>query len=239
MRCRGCCQERELLKAHVVPESFFRDMQEADGQLQEHSIKHGIYPRRRPIGLYDTGILCLECEKNFQDPDEYGQQTLIQRANEFQSYFENGVDKGYSLCDVDGDMLKRFIVSVLWRASVSKLDFFNEVELGPFEESAKAIAWGDSVGADDKFPFFIAKYRPHAAARAMVNPVKFRMEGLNFVKLCFCDYLVFIQVDSRSCSKYLKPLQLNGRGILLISGRDLAVSPEYSELRRVALLSAS
>jgi len=35
-----------------------------------------MYPTRAPIGIYDPGILCNECEREFSDWDAYAQKVL-------------------------------------------------------------------------------------------------------------------------------------------------------------------
>jgi hypothetical protein len=75
--CRMCSNDRKLIRAHVIPEAFFR-VQRADGEptfLITNTV--GQYPKRAPIGVYDEGILCGDCENSFQAIDDYGIKVLL------------------------------------------------------------------------------------------------------------------------------------------------------------------
>lgn len=74
-------------------------------------------------GVYDSEILFEECEKKFSEFDRYGWEILGPMA-------VDGPPPGLNLgndvfkIDRDTDKLRRFILSVLWRASVSKNPFY-------------------------------------------------------------------------------------------------------------------
>jgi hypothetical protein len=76
MTCKLCGQDKKLVKAHVIPASFFRPLRsEKNSPLL---ITAGNYVKRAPIGVYDKTILCEACEKQFGIWDDYAQSLLIQ-----------------------------------------------------------------------------------------------------------------------------------------------------------------
>lgn len=64
MNCKLCNQNKKLVKAHIIPERFFKSIKISEKPLQIYAAKAGTYPKRSHIGLYDPHILCYECEKN-------------------------------------------------------------------------------------------------------------------------------------------------------------------------------
>lgn len=50
MICRGCCNDKKLVKSHVIPESFFRDLREDEDYLKLIS-PSGEHPKRSPIAF--------------------------------------------------------------------------------------------------------------------------------------------------------------------------------------------
>jgi hypothetical protein len=74
MKCRFCEKESKLIKAHIIPEVFFR-LARGDDMLT--NISTGKRPQKSPIGAYDKGILCADCEKCFGEADSYTASFLI------------------------------------------------------------------------------------------------------------------------------------------------------------------
>src|SRR5258708_4096202 len=75
MMCCYCKQNKELVKAHVIPEGFFRRMRE--GAHAPLLVKQSDHIKRAPIGIYDSGILCADCESIFGPWDDYAQRLLV------------------------------------------------------------------------------------------------------------------------------------------------------------------
>ena len=57
MICRGCNQDKKLVKAHIIPESFFRGLRGEKEPAKILSNRKDFYPKKSPIGIYDTEIL--------------------------------------------------------------------------------------------------------------------------------------------------------------------------------------
>ena len=76
MTCCYCRQDKKLIKAHIIPEGFFRRLREEQNPPMMLTNTAGEYPKKMPIGVYDKNILCDECEKIFGVWDEYAQQLL-------------------------------------------------------------------------------------------------------------------------------------------------------------------
>jgi len=76
-QCRLCEKEGKLVKAHVIPEAFFRVLREDGNSPQLLTSTPDHLPKRSPIGVYDESILCEVCESKFDRFDDYGIQTLL------------------------------------------------------------------------------------------------------------------------------------------------------------------
>jgi hypothetical protein len=119
VNCALCGGVRPLVKSHVIPESFFRELR--IGGEPPLLVSSGEFPRRAPVGVYDR-ILCAPCEGRFADLDAVGAELPLQRFElTFQPVTFNGVTVGYEAAQIDAQRLLQFLVSVMWRASVSNL----------------------------------------------------------------------------------------------------------------------
>ena len=118
MNCKGCNKKVKLVKAHIIPESFFRYLREDENTLKLVPTDKDHYVKKAPIGIYDKEILCGECEAVFQDVDEYAAKLMLNDQN-MSKLHDKGDVVGYNLKDIDYQKLKLFVMSILWRASIS------------------------------------------------------------------------------------------------------------------------
>ena len=233
--CRWCGEYVELIKAHIIPEKFFKSMQGEEGPIREYSRARGAFPKKRPIGIYDTDILCLKCEQKFQLVDDYGQKILLQREMELERVTKDKSLACYKLENVDGNLLKQFFISILWRASVSKVQFFEQVRLGKFEGRAKEIVCSGVFSTKNEFAYCLTRYDTTKYGEVVSNPMCMRVEGINFVMFTLPNYVVHVKVDSRQAPEYITNLQLVDDGVLLLGARKFEFSGEYWDCRDALL----
>lgn len=127
-----------------------------------------------PKGEYESGILCKECDNNIIGKLEtygnlaiYGKGIQNSRAPTIETFRTQSGTLFARASNLDYNQFKLFHLSILWRASISKRDFFKEVNLGPHEEIiGKMILENDPRSATD-YPivfssFTDGKYLPKA-----------------------------------------------------------------------------
>lgn len=197
MICRGCNQNKSSIRAHVIPESFFRDLRAGQNTLKLISNVDGVHPKRMPIGVYDEEMLCQECEYKFQALDDYAAKLLIGNS-EIEELRQNGSVIGYKIPQVDYGLLKRFVISLLWRASISKQDFYRKVDLGVLEVLAKKLIWEESPGEKDDFSFVLAKFDGEGTlSKAMLDPHPERWYGRRYYRFYIGGFVLYVKADSQ------------------------------------------
>src|SRR5208283_1392143 len=139
MICKYCGDNKKLIKAHTIPAAFFRRLRHGRYPPIVLVNKKGEYPKRAPVGVYDNRILCESCESQFGDWDNYAQQLLQDPPKDATPIVYGGQTMGYEIKDYKYDVLKLFFVSVLWRASMSEVTFYQRINLGPYESYAKKL----------------------------------------------------------------------------------------------------
>jgi hypothetical protein len=149
-----CNQTRKLIKAHIIPRKFFEGirgtgkysvMVDANKPLKQARTFH-------QAGGYDSAILCEDCEKKFSDLDHHGWQILGKPSltNPLYDDLEESL-YGYKI-DCDTDKIRRFILAVVWRATVSRNPFYSEVDLGPYESILRARLFDPAPLRAHEFP---------------------------------------------------------------------------------------
>jgi hypothetical protein len=79
MAGKGCYRDVKLIKAHAIPEAFFVGLRHEQNPPRIITDNSGVFPKKAPIGVYDNGILCRDCEDRFQNVDDYGQKLTKRR----------------------------------------------------------------------------------------------------------------------------------------------------------------
>jgi hypothetical protein len=93
-------------------------------------------------------LLCRTCEQRFAKYEDYGRR-LIYGGVRVQSKPEPG---RLLLKDVDYTKFRLFLLSLLWRMSISQHKFFSDVSLGPYEEKIRQMLMANDPGDEDEFP---------------------------------------------------------------------------------------
>jgi hypothetical protein len=75
--CKGCGKNKKLIKAHIIPKSFYMNLR---GDANHLNIISGNVKERQirsNIGDYDTNILCKDCDTIMEKYDDYGNKLLL------------------------------------------------------------------------------------------------------------------------------------------------------------------
>jgi hypothetical protein len=201
--CKLCGENRELIRAHIIPLAFHRDLQSDSAQPPVIlGTSPNSYPRRSPGGLYDEDLLCLPCEQRFGPWDQYGAECLLQRfEKDAQPRYSNGEVLVYEIHNWDQARLRIFALSLLWRAALTNNEIFRRVTLGPHEPRLRQRILADDPGSPDDFSVFISRWhvRPeHAGMEStQMSPYCWRLEGINMAKIFLGGFVFYIKVDRR------------------------------------------
>jgi len=136
-----------FVKSHILPASLTRPAY-SGGMLFQHG--SGRRAQKRRTSWYDPAMVCAEGEKLLSDLDDWGIKFLRRERLVWSGFGPiNRVDPDISLSDLGPDLrdygirnlkveeaesLRRFFLSLLWRASVSKLPEMHEVQLNKDDE---------------------------------------------------------------------------------------------------------
>ena len=232
MKCKLCGLDKKLVKAHIIPEAFFRPLR--SGKNAPFLIRPGDYVKRAPIGVYDKTILCADCEAKFGVWDDYGQSLLIQNFNDAQSFEKDGIVYGYIFESYDYEKLKLFFISVLWRASVSTLEFFKTVSLNVFEDRAKDHIQNNNPGSADDFSVMLARFDELDGQRSILNPQPTRFKSINFFVFYLTGFVAYIKVDKRKITGDQRKFIMSPEQVLPIVRRPFDESQERRLLVKVA-----
>jgi hypothetical protein len=232
-RCKLCHINTDLVKAHVIPEAFFISLRQGQKAPLLVTDRPGEYPKRRPIGEYDSTILCTGCERRFGPWDQYAKEVFIDRSDAFSKYYDDQELIAYTVDRIDTTKLRTWFISVLWRASVSQQDYYRFVQLGPFEEKAKQVVLSGDPGSLDDFSVVLSKWDA-TWSKVIERPYHCRIDGLNYSIVPFLDYVAHIKIDKRQISDDLRPFVIGAHIQLRILADNFASSDARRRVVRAA-----
>lgn len=238
--CRYCGQLKPLVKAHIIPEAFFRAIGTGkNAPILVTDRSDSPFPKRIPIGIYDNEILCDCCERKFDRLDAYGTKTLLHtlRGEALKPIRHKSLVIGFEASGIDQEFLLRFFTATLWRASVSRNLVFDRVSLGArYEVLAKEAVSERALSLD--FGAVLATFKsPEGKDRSigLMDPIRQRYGGVNVYRFYFGPYHAHIKVDRRPFEPTLRVAALCQSSRLRIVRRDFNGSKDFEAMKLAAV----
>jgi hypothetical protein len=206
--CRLCGQAGPLCRSHIIPEFLYAPLYDEKHRFTVVS-KQG--DRWSQQGLTER-LLCRGCEQRFARHEAYASGVITGRlGHKFRT-----VGSRVLLNGIAYESFKLFQLSVLWRASISSLEFFHLVSLGPHEERLRRMLLANDAGAPETFGCAVvfATDRGHTITDTFFNPEPLRWAGRRMIKFFFAGSAWLFYCDSQRPTKYLQGLFLQRDGTL-------------------------
>jgi len=158
-------------------------------------------------------MLCEPCEQHLSKFEHYAAAVLNGNLP-IRAASSNGRD--ILISGIDYRLFKLFLLSILWRASVSKQEFFKLVRLGPHEETIRRMIIEERPGAASDYGCSVvfSSLDGEDLADTMFNPEPMRWEGRRFFKFFFASAMWIFYCDRRPAPLYLRRKFLQEDGTL-------------------------
>lgn len=236
--CNLCRKEKKLIEAHIVPKWAYMNLYNNESDKDKRSlilVEKNKYDLKRPMGSYDPNILCANCDNFLGKYDEYGKKVFLD------SPLEKRGKEAYVVKNVDFDRLRIFLISVVWRASISNLGEYKKFSIGPYSDRIREILFniinGNSVINLINYSFIIGKFQAGSLPLNVVNkniqtPHTQKIDGINTTIFYMPNGLkVFVKTDKRSFTGAMKELaNYSSEGLIIAKLGDYADSEEFQFL---------
>lgn len=209
--CRGYgCKNTELIEAHIIPRGFARDVM-GDHKHVLLISKNSFRPTHH--GVWDKNLLCAECDRALGDLDN----SALNVCRRFLG--EHRVMDGYFVMDnVDGDQFAKFILSVLWRASISTRREFTRVSLGPYEAIAGEVTFGARPLTEiPSYQLIVSRYQVSNRFNPAQNytmPVRANYGDFKGWAFALHGFSILAKLDKRPFPAEWRPAIVNGNTAL-------------------------
>ena len=204
--CQLCRQAKPLINAHIYPKAIALEIGGTGDVPRTYSVDGSEPSRRMPQGWYDVSILCADCDGRVLGPlDEYGIEFLRRGRTDSRPSGHPSSWLPRARPDTDAVRLKLFAVSLLWRSAVSIRPEFEQVRLGPFEETARAALLTGKFETPEDFSLIVTWY-PDDPGESMIPPFRLRMKGSRVLGylMHLGSHSLTVKVDSRAAPEPLR-----------------------------------
>lgn len=172
--CRLCFKEGVLKNSHIIPEFIYSPLYDDKHRFHVLSNINARGPAKLQKGIREY-LLCGDCEATLSKYERY--VSLILSGQLAVRSTRNG--KLVTLEGLDYKQFRLFGLSVLWRASVSTLQMFEQVKLGPHEEVLRQLLLAQNPGRPNQYPFMLAPivHKDEVQTDLIMQPTWTRAEG--------------------------------------------------------------
>ena len=129
--------------------------------------------------------------------------------------------------------LKLFLLSTLWRMSVSTRPAFAKVDLGAYEEKVLDILINRDPADPHVFPVFLTRYTDDIGMGSMIGTHRERMHGVNVFHMGLPGYVATIKVDKRPLPLPIGKLVLQPGRPLMVGLRQMNGGTEWPAIKRI------
>ncbi len=160
-------------------------------------------------------LLCEKCEQRFSTYERYiSQKFYYKEARDIQQN-----DKFFVAENVNYSLMKLFQISILWRSSISNLEIFGDVKLGPHENKLREMLLSENPGNDYEYSclqFAVIMDNKKLADGLIMPPALFRVDSFRLCRFMFGG-LIWVYVISSHNNQYRwKEFFLSENGRLII-----------------------
>jgi hypothetical protein len=197
--CRLCLRETELLsESHIIPNFLYKEIFDERHKLDKVKAENPPKLISRPSsGEYEGGILCKACDNDVIGKFEsYAKKVLfggiplkVERIRN-----EHGVEF-ITFWGIDYAPFKLFLLSILWRASISTRDFFSEIKLGSHENHIRNMIINRDAKGKYDYPILLFTHRNNKAfpVEYIESPHKIHLFGkISYVFNITGIYYIFV-----------------------------------------------
>lgn len=229
--CRLCLNQRPLCDSHALPNSAFKYILRKNAGKAIVIVDDATTPARKSSDTWDVELLCEDCERRLnRNYDSYGMAVFRGHEGSVRAHAQ-GVD----FLRIDRQRLRMFLLSIVWRVSVSDHPNYSNIDLPhAWEEDLRRAFDEERRIPDSKFTVAIYKMRDTTPVGGFSNEdlrsfiaAPFGRSYGSFISVCFPFMSFFVEAFFPSAPvKFAKR-----RGVVF--GRSPVLSVPHVEVLEV------
>jgi len=227
MICKLCLKNKPLCNSHIIPEFFYKMMYDEKGRMLKLSTVEGERNLYKQKGIYEK-LLCKACEQLINKFEKHVKEVFYDNME----YYKTDNNNEIKIVNIDYNKFKLFQLSLLWRASISKDAFFENVNLGPHENKIRLMLLNEKPGDIHEYGCIIVglSTQEFGSFDAIMKPEQGRIEGHRTYRFIMGSSLWLILVSQHSHIFERKRYFLQKDGTLLFKVFPAKEAPFISRM---------
>lgn len=213
-KCALCLKKKKLCNSHIIPEFFYKFLYDEKHRLHMIPLSKEEKKRYKQKGLREY-LLCSNCETQLSKYENYTSKLLYGGVG---IWSKSGNPVTFKR--INYNYFKLFQLSVLFRASVSDLPFFKNINLGPHEEKIRQMLINKDPGRIYDYPCILIapKMKEEIMSKDFISiPEELeKIEGHRSYRFIFGGFFWIYLVSSHTSMCSFKNLFLDEKGKLLV-----------------------
>lgn len=216
MKCKLCLKEKKLLsQSHLVPNYFEKNVIDSKHRLVMVNIDGQLKKKISQTSFWESGILCSNCDnKILSSLENYAKLFLFDPLITLQRISLPPIykDECYKVFANHGKV-KLFLLSILWRFSISK-KYRTYINLGSEQENIRKMIIENDPKSPKDYPFIIRcllnnqNYSVDSiASKLFLAPVKGSLNSYVWVFPGFFIEVFFFEVPEFIHEFYINPYE--------------------------------
>lgn len=163
MTCKLCLKDNKLIRnSHIIPDFMYKGLFDDNHRLHEVDITTGqsLTSKLKQTGAKEENILCNHCDNEILGKLERYASMVLYGGTPTTIITETDSNSiTYTRCkELDYSKFKIFLLSLLWRASISSLPIFEKIKLGPHEDIIRKMILNNTPDVPAKYPCVMITY---------------------------------------------------------------------------------
>lgn len=237
--CNLCGEENDLLsKSHIIPDCMYQELYDEKHKIHKFEpvsyFKGESYMQKPSSGEYEGGLLCAKCDnERIGRLESYACHFLYSTGElpedikpAVKNFRDEPTGVGFStIGNTKYDLFKLFILSILWRAGISKREGFGQIVLEDDEPIIREMLLTNNPKSEDVYPIvFFGWIQGDSLATDMIQqPVTVKEKHGKRYMFPINGLVYNIYTSIEDIKPELQPhiLKENGEFTIFNLGRDL------------------
>lgn len=222
MKCKLCLQDKPLLKkSHITSNFLYKELRDENNSFRRVDLQK-VTGKKIQTGFFEPNILCKDCDNvRLGDLEGYASKILYGGAKGMNLRHERTPDGAeWMLCDgVDYKKFKLFLLSLIWRFSISKDEFYRFVNLGEHEEIIRQMILKYDAGSVLDYPCTIMAYKHHKDLPSQIisQPTQHRGSGGGICySMIMNGFIYTFYISKNLIPSHISEITINEKGQLKV-----------------------
>jgi hypothetical protein len=196
---------------------MYKELFDEQHKIIKFDMKRGGEKTQIPTGEYEPNILCQNCDNCIIGSLEDYARKVIYGGKVTVSMQNFRKDDGLEFTQVkelDYKKFKLFLLSLLWRASISSRPFFQEVSLGQkYEENVRSMLLKGDPGKQLTYPCVLISSRKfEIPTKTIMGPKRSKMEHITVYSFLINGMTYLFRIAENDSLDWIPEVALNEGG---------------------------